>query len=51
MEQICKHKWMKLGEVDAEFDTVSKLAGFGWGLRLFGFDFPPASLPLTPPIF
>ncbi|XP_061449408.1 serine/threonine-protein kinase SIK3 isoform X2 [Rhineura floridana] len=22
MEQICKHKWMKLGEVDAEFDTL-----------------------------
>lgn len=23
MEQICKHKWMKLGEADAEFDRVS----------------------------
>lgn len=23
MEQICKHKWMKLGEVDTEFDVVS----------------------------
>uniref|UniRef100_A0A670JZ40 non-specific serine/threonine protein kinase n=1 Tax=Podarcis muralis TaxID=64176 RepID=A0A670JZ40_PODMU len=22
MEQICKHKWMKLGEVDTEFDTL-----------------------------
>lgn len=22
MEQICKHKWMKLGEADAEFDRV-----------------------------
>ncbi|XP_054853817.1 serine/threonine-protein kinase SIK3 isoform X1 [Eublepharis macularius] len=22
MEQICKHKWMKLGEVDAEFDAL-----------------------------
>nr|XP_056716405.1 serine/threonine-protein kinase SIK3 [Euleptes europaea] len=22
MEQICKHKWMKLGEVDAEFDVL-----------------------------
>nr|XP_008121790.1 PREDICTED: serine/threonine-protein kinase SIK3 isoform X2 [Anolis carolinensis] len=22
MEQICKHKWMKLGEADAEFDTL-----------------------------
>lgn len=27
MEQICKHKWMKLGEADAEFDTVRTLAG------------------------
>lgn len=26
MEQICKHKWMKLGEVDAEFDTVREAA-------------------------
>ncbi|XP_060642961.2 serine/threonine-protein kinase SIK3 isoform X2 [Anolis sagrei] len=22
MEQICKHKWMKLGEADAEFETL-----------------------------
>ena len=36
MEQICKHKWMKLGEADAEFDTVSEK---GWcvgaGARVF----------------
>lgn len=24
MEQICKHKWMKLGDADAEFDRVSR---------------------------
>lgn len=23
MEQICKHKWMKLGEADPDFSTVS----------------------------
>lgn len=23
MEQICKHKWMKLGEADPNFDRVS----------------------------
>lgn len=30
MEQICKHKWMKLGEADAEFDRVSGRE-LGWG--------------------
>ena len=25
MEQICKHKWMKLGDADPNFDRVSRL--------------------------
>lgn len=25
MEQICKHKWMKLGDADPNFDRVSGL--------------------------
>lgn len=25
MEQICKHKWMKLGDTDPNFDRVSGL--------------------------
>lgn len=24
MEQICKHKWMKLGDTDPNFDRVSR---------------------------
>lgn len=43
MEQICKHKWMKLGEADTDFSAVStfvllafirrvaiKAGGVGW---------------------
>ena len=35
MEQICKHKWMKLGEADADFDRVSSRSELvrAWGLR------------------
>lgn len=34
MEQICKHKWMKLGESDAEFDRVSKTQALVSGVGL-----------------
>lgn len=30
MEQICKHKWMKLGEADAEFDRVRSMLSACW---------------------
>lgn len=54
MEQICKHKWMKLGEADAEFDRVRSrswvscarlLAGFGHGVLQCSFEDSCSKLP------